>query len=253
MEQRHRVVSLVLLGASLAGCSPALPAAAPAKPAPPAAVEALIKRQSQAFSDASASGDAATLGRLLDDHIVFMNESGEVGDKKDLLEGVAPPPPGASNKLTQTDWNFQLHGSVAVTSFTDVSTQLFHGQTLLAKFKSTEVWLESDGVWRMISSQTMAVQEDPPAVTLPSRVLDEYVGTYSAGPDFTYRIARDGDGLTGAIGSGKPTPIKAELVDVLFTPGQPRARKIFQRDASGKVTGFVIRRDGHDVTLKRAL
>jgi ketosteroid isomerase-like protein len=253
MDKRRLIVSIVLLGASLGGCSAARSVAAPAQPAPAAdAVEALIKRQSQAFSDASASGDVAALARYLDDRVVFMTESGEVGNKKDLLEGVTPPPPGVSNALTQTDWGFQLHGSVAVTSFTDVSTQVFHGQTLRAKFKSTEVWLESEGVWRMISSQTMAVQEDPPAVTLAPRVLDEYVGTYSAGSDFTYQISRDGDQLTGAVGKGHATPIKAELVDVLFTPGQPRARKIFQRDASGKVTGFVIRRDGgHDITLKR--
>jgi hypothetical protein len=41
--------------------------------------------------------------------------------------------------------------------------------------------------------------------------------------------------------------LKAEAPDVFFVPGQPRVRKIFLRDASGHVTGFVDRREGRDV------
>ena len=248
MEPRHKIASLVMGAAFLAGCAPMLP---PEVPVSAASAETLIKRQSQEFSDASATGDAAVLERYLDDRVVFMNESGSVSSKKDIVASAVPSPEGTGNSLTQTDWVFEQHGQVAVTSFTDVSTQQFHGQTLHAKYRSTEVWHEERGAWRMISSQTMALPDDPPAVTLPTKVLGEYVGTYSAGPDFTYTIARDGDGVTGAIGDGKATAMKAELVDVLFTPGQPRMRKIFQRDASGKVTGFVFRSEGHDIVLKR--
>jgi ketosteroid isomerase-like protein len=256
MTHARLVGLLVLLGASLDACSPPVAPAVPVSAAAGQAaagqpVEALIKRQSQEFSDASASGDAAVLARYLDDRVIFMNESGEMATKKDILESAVPSPPGTSNTLTQTDWKLEMHGSVAVTSFTDVSTQSFHGQTLHASYRSTEVWLEREGAWRMVSSQTMAVPEDPPAVSLSSRILDEYVGTYTAGPDFTYTIARSGNELTGAVGTAKGTVLKAELVDVLFAPGQPRGRKIFQRDAAGKVIGFVSRREGHDLVLKR--
>jgi len=212
---------------------------------------AVIKRQSQEFSDASASGDAAVLGRLLDDHVVFMNESGETATKHDIVDGAQPPAKGMSNTLVQEGLSVALHGNVAVTSFTDVSTVQFHGQTLHAKYLSTEVWLKEADGWKMISSQTMAAQDDPPAVALPAKTLDEYVGRYQAG-DFVYRIERHGDELTGTPDGGKPVALKAELRDVLFTPGQPRTRRIFQRDAAGRVTGFVSRREGHDLVLKRA-
>src|SRR5262249_11005391 len=149
------------------------------------------------------------------------------------------------------DFKIEVHGNVAVTSFADVSTAEFHGQTLHAKYLSTEVWLREYGSWKMISSQTMAAQDDPPAVTLPSSLLDGYVGTYRAGADFTYRMERKGDDLTGTAAGGKPVALKAELRDVLFTPGQPRVRRIFQRDAEGKVTGFVSRREGHDLVLRK--
>jgi hypothetical protein len=42
-----------------------------------------------------------------------------------------------------------------------------------------------------------------------------------------------------------------ETADVFFAPGQPRTRRIFQRDATGAVVGFVDRREGHDITWRK--
>jgi ketosteroid isomerase-like protein len=218
-----------------------------------AEVAALIKRQSQEFSDASASGDAKVLEKYLDERVLFMNESGDLATKKDIVESAQPPASGNTNTLVQQDFKIQLHGDVAVTSFTDVSTVNFHGQTLHAKYLSTEVWYRGPAGWKMVSSQTMAAQDDPPAVKLSRETLHEYVGTYAAGDDFTFRIECDDGELIGTPQGGKPSPLKAELRDVLFTPGQPRTRKIFQRDESGKVIGFVSRREGHDVVLRRVV
>lgn len=215
-------------------------------------VEALIKRQSQEFSDASASGDAKVIEKYLDDHVAFMDESGNLSAKKDIVASAVPSPNGVSNHLVQTDFGVEMHGdSVAVTTFTDVSTFAFHGQTMHAKYRSTEVWFKQGADWKMISSQTLAMQDDPPATKLPTKALDEYAGTYQASSDFVYKIVRNGDELSGTINDGKPFVIQAELRDVFFTPGQPRTRRIFQRDANGKLTGFVSRREGHDIVLKR--
>jgi hypothetical protein len=65
-------------------------------------VAALIKRQSQEFSDASATGDSAVFDRLLDDSVVFMNETGAIASKRDILSG-GKPLAGITNKLVQTD------------------------------------------------------------------------------------------------------------------------------------------------------
>ena len=212
---------------------------------------AVIRRQSQEFSDASASGDAAVLARYLDDRVIFMNEGGDMATKKDIVDGAQPSPKGTSNTLKQADLKVELHGNVAVTSFADLSTVQFHGQTLHAKYLSTEVWLKEAEGWKMISSQTMAAQDDPPAVTLPAKVLDEYVGRYEAGSDYIYVIERHGDELSASANGSKPVALKAELRDVFFAAGQPRVRRIFQRDAKGRISGFVSRREGHDIVLKR--
>ena len=107
---------------------------------------------------------------ILDDRVTFINESGVVSTKKDLVAGAGPLPKGIHFNLTQTDWALQLYGNVAVTSFTDVQSGQAHGQDLHAKFRSTEVWLKEGAAWRMISSQTIALQDDPPSVALPAKV-----------------------------------------------------------------------------------
>ncbi|HEX3758938.1 MAG TPA: DUF4440 domain-containing protein [Kofleriaceae bacterium] len=225
-------------------------------------VAALIKRQSQEFSDASAGGDTKVFEKYLDDDVVFMNENGEIATKRDLVGEPAPasaapsapkPKPGpVQHTLVQNDFTIKLHGNVAVTSFTDESTVQIHDQVQHARFRSIEVWMKKPRGWLMISSQTLAENTDPPAVTLPPRTMAEYIGTYKVADDFVYKIARAGDGLVGSLNGAPPSPIKAEVADVLFTPGQPRLRKIIQRDARGKVTGFVSRREGHDLVFKRA-
>ena len=149
------------------------------------------------------------------------------------------------------DQNCRAGHNVAVTSFTDNLVQQLYGQTLKIKYLSTEVWLKEGKDWKMISSQTMTMPDDPKTVALPAATLDEYVGTYEATPEFTFRIMREGDELVGSTNDGKPYPINAELRDVLVTPGQPTLRRIIQRDANGKVIGLISRRNGHDFALKR--
>jgi len=216
---------------------------------------AKLKQLSQAFSDASASGDNAALARMLDDRVIFMNESGDIATKKDIVgtAPAAPAPKPAANAtvLVQSDWNLQLHGDVAVTSFTDNATFRFHEQVRHARFRSTEVWLKEAGTWRMISSQTLAVPDAPPAIQLPEAELDQYAGTYSAGADAMVKISRQGQQLLSSTNDATPISLAVEVRDVLFTPSQPRIRRIFERDGQGHITGFLARREGHDIRFKR--
>jgi hypothetical protein len=212
----------------------------------------LLKRQTQEFSDAGQRGDKAVLDAYLDPSVMFTEEDGSVVTKKDVLNGAAPLPEGVQETIVVTEWVMRRFGAVAVTAFVDDQTEVFHGQTLHFKYRSTEAWRSNHGRWRMIASQTLALQQDPPAVQLESAVLDQYVGTYTVGTDLVYTISRQGDHLTGMVSGGSPVVLEAELRDVLFAPGHPRIRKIFKRDESGRVTGYVSRREGRDVMFTKS-
>jgi len=214
-------------------------------------VSALLERQTQAFSDAGQTGDGAGMAKMLDDNVVFFNEGGDQATKKDMTSGGAPPGKGVTIKMTVEDWHCAVHGNVAVASFIDNQQMNFHGQPFHAKYRSVETWMKEGNAWRMIGSETLALQDDPAGVALPAKTLDEYVGTYAAAPDVTFTFARKGSDLVASLNGGAPTVQKAELRDVFFTPGRARARKIFLRDASGKITAFVNRREGHDLVFKR--
>ena len=47
------------------------------------------------------------------------------------------------------------------------------------------------------------------------------------------------------------TAFELESPDAFFVPGEPRTRRIFQRDAAGRISGFVERRESWDLFWKR--
>ena len=214
-------------------------------------VSALLKKQTEALSDAGQKGDGATMAKMLDDDVVFFNEGGDQATKKDMAAPGVPPTKGVSVKMTVQDWHCVVHGNVAVASFIDDQQMDFHGQPFHAKYRSVETWMKEGNDWRMIGSETIALQDDPAAVALPPKALDDYVGTYASSPDTKFVFTRKGGDLMASLDGGPATLQKAELRDVFFTPGRSRFRKIFLRDANGRVTAFVNRREGHDILFKR--
>jgi len=208
---------------------------------------ATITRLSQAFSDASASGDAKALDNLLDTNVVFMGEDGTLSSKRDIVAGAAPPPKGVSSTLVQSDFHVALHGNVAVTSFTDNAIFVTYGQTANDSFRSTEVWLKEHGSWKMVSSQTVEVPVEPSQVRLPVAELGQYVGAYQLAAGHVMRIERQADGLVIIGRDNKPLALLAEARDVMFKKGLPRVRFVFERDAKGRITGLDVRRAGHDM------
>jgi hypothetical protein len=217
------------------------------------ALSALLLRQTQAFSEAGQKGDAATMDRLLDPEVVFTNENGEIGGKHDLLDGVKPAPAGAAvARIEVTQWAMHRQGDALATgTFIDQVTRVFGDQRLVVRYQSTETWIKRKEGWRMIVSQTMNVPGLPKAVTLPAAALDEYVGVYALGSAMRVTIARSGAGLAASTNGAAAVPLEAELRDVMFTPAAPTVRRIFQRDAAGRVTGFISRREGADLVFAK--
>jgi hypothetical protein len=101
----------------------------------------------------------------------------------------------------------------------------------------SDVWRRTPAGFRLVASQVFALLRDPPRIELTEAALDAYAGTYELAPDARARVRREADHLV-AERDGRPAqPFVPELVDVFFTPGRARTRRIFQRDASGRITG----------------
>lgn len=211
----------------------------------------LLRQRTQAFSDAGLKGDRAALNAMLAPDVAFTNEDGSTPSKAEILAGASPPPPGVRKSIKVTDFRVRLHGSVAVATFVDVLDETVRGQALRFRYRSTEVWRHDTVGWRIIASQTLTLSDDPPAARLPAAVLDDYVGTYDAGEGVVVRITRAGDGIASSTNGGAPVVMRPELKDVFFLPGQPQLRRIFERDPSGRIVGYINRLAGQDLRARR--
>jgi hypothetical protein len=214
-------------------------------------VSALLKAKAQALENALAPGDAKVWAHTLDDLALMGDENGVVTDRSATVKDITPLPPGASGHIDVINWTARVGANDAAATFTADEYENFHGQHLHAQYLITTSWVKRGADWKLLSMAILATRQDPPAVTLPAKLTDSYVGRYSGGPGLDVTISKQ-DGRLMSRRAGKPAvELKAELADVLFVPGQPRSRTIFQRDASGRIIGYVSRREERDLVFKR--
>jgi hypothetical protein len=209
-----------------------------------------LHKRTQAFSDAGQRGDGAAMAKMLDPDVIFFNETGEKATRADMA-GVTPPAAGAPIRtITTSDWACKVYGDVAVTSFIDVLEQ---GKTGEMKFRSVETWRNEGVAWKMISSETLTLQQDPDPVVLDGKALDEYAGSYEAGASMRFTFARKGGDLVASLNGAAETAQKAQARDIFFTPGHGTTPKVFQRGDDGKITGFIFLRGKNSITFRRVV
>lgn len=211
----------------------------------------LLRDQDQRLLDAIAPGDRKVWEQALAADAIYVDENGAVMNRDQYLKQIAPLPAGASGSLQITSYSAHVSGNVATVIHTDDEQENYHGQMLHARYLTTETWQREAGEWKLLLVHTYAMLNDPPAISLPKEALQQYTGRYVAAPDLVYVIQLDGEQLTGGRQGNSIRPLKVEVRDVLFVPGQPRIRKIFQRDETGAITGFVDRRESWDLFWRR--
>jgi hypothetical protein len=214
---------------------------------------ALLRAKDQALLDATAPGDRKLWEQVLASDAVCVDENGTILDRAAYLDQITPLPAGASGTLEISNYQAHIIGDLATVIHLDDEHETFHGQKLFAQYLTTETWRRDGGDWKLYLIHIYAVLKDPPSITLPEKELRQYVGEYSAAPDLIYEIRFDGQRLVGGRKGNATKPLYVEVRDVLFVPGQPRIRKIFQRDEKGRITGYVDRRESWDLVWKKAL
>ncbi len=208
----------------------------------------LITTQMQEMSDAIASGDVAVWDKYIDASVIYAEEDDSYKGKANLLKEIVPLPKGLSGEIKIDLLSYYEDGDTAVALFRQNETEHYFGLTIFAKYLTNTTWKKRADGWKLIAGQVLAEKTDPPAIALPPGQLAQYVGTYKLKDSASiYRLTLENGILIGTRDSRKPATWNAEASDVFFIKGDPRIRKIFQHDASGKITGFVERRESWDV------
>lgn len=213
---------------------------------------AVITQYEQEMADALVPGNVAVWDKYLDSDVIYAEEDGSYKGKPAMLKEIVPLPQGLGGTIKVDLLSYHQDGDTAVALFRQNETEHYYGQTIYAKYLTNTVWKKRADGWKQIAGQVLAERSDPPAIPLPAAQLEQYAGTYKlkdSEPIYTIAII-DGK-LIGTRAGHRSATWNAETPDVFFIAGDPRIRKIFQRDASGKIIGFVERRESWDIVWQK--
>lgn len=212
-----------------------------------------LQRQTQEMMDAVAAGGRDVWDRYLLPDMVYTAEDGSQKTKAQLLDELQPLPRQIWGKLKVTDFKVveRFDSNAVIATYVSEEDEGYFGQVIHARYRETDTWLRTKEGFKLLAAQVLALRDDPKAIALPVGKLDEYVGVYELTPEVKYTITREGEKLVGVRTGRKPDALEVETPDGFFVPGQPRLRKIFQRGADGRITGFVERRESWDIAWKK--
>jgi hypothetical protein len=209
------------------------PAAQTIEPDPPLATQ--LRKSDDLLLKAVHTADRAAWQTFAAPDFFYLDEEGGVTYLDTFLRQLQPM---TSKPLQIQTYKLTRAGDTAVVLHEDTDENN-------VRYIFTETWQRLNGAWKLRVLHITNVLSDPPAIQLSPAQIDELAGTYRSN-SVTYMIRREGDRILAKRADGPETEEKAETRDVLFSPGHPRVRKVFLRDAPGKVTGFVVRYESSD-------
>lgn len=226
--------------------------ASPARAQQPAdSATAQLARIAQALMDAVAPGDTATWNRWLAADGLFTDENGRTRTRAEVLAELGPLPPGYVGHIRVANPRAVVAGETAVLSYDALEDLTLYGQRLDTRFHSTDTFVRRGGEWRMVGQQVQVLPAELRPVAVDPASFDALAGTYELGSGVTIEVRREGGRLM-AQRTGRPAE---ELLpigrDRFVRRGSPRGERFFVRDAAGRVTSMVDRRDNLDLVWRR--
>jgi hypothetical protein len=208
----------------------------------PADVRNMLYTNDELLLTAIHRGDRMTWARLITSDFMYVEE-GQVVRRDEFLRELEDD---GSLPLIIRNYEAKIIGDTAQVFHQDDVPQRPGGiDESKAHLLMTETWQRIHGKWLLRIVHTDRIRINPPPLTLTSNQIDELAGTYRSMGD-TYVIRREGDRILGGKLGGPFVVLKAETRDVLFQPDNVYRRDVFQRDANGRVTGFVVRNEFSD-------
>ncbi len=216
----------------------------PARQALPALVQRLM---------GALPADSAVWQRLLSDSAVYLDESGEVLHKRELLGSFRPFPAGIHGSIDVTQPEVIDLGDVATCVFTANEREEVFGQSIAVGYRGCHTWRRESGRWRLVSAGTLVLARDPAPYPVTAATLRRYVGHYVLGNTRTFHVEARGDTLFGRSVSGARTRLIPIGENVFVDAGDPLAIvRIFVRGANGTFDRMIQRRKFADLVWRKA-
>jgi Domain of unknown function (DUF4440) len=188
---------------------------------------------------AMARGDTATVHRqLADDMNWVIGASGGTLSAAQFLAAVShvqtPPPRYEIDSL-----HARALGTVATVAYRRVDRRTAGTYEATNLTRCLDVFVRRGSQWLLVEhSQTWIVQSPPP-VRLDAAALGAFIGHYEIAPGFVDDVHWEGKELvatvTGQMQGGRLVPVSTSA----FSPDGVAPLIVFERDATGRVVGYV--------------
>jgi hypothetical protein len=193
-------------------------------------------------------GVATVWRRYLSERAVYVSETGEVVNKKELLEGFTSFPQGITGSIEVRNVRITEFDNMAVAVFDAHEKQTIYDQRIEVNYRSTWTWHRENRRWRLIAAHNLVLAKDPAPLSIDTRLLVDYVGTYELSGKRRYRVEQRGDTLVGGREGAQLTPLISVGDNVFVEAGSNLGiLRIFVRGKNGGVERMVQRRKFADL------
>ena len=188
---------------------------------------------------ATAHGDSAALGALLADDLVWIvGPDGSEMTKKELLSAAAQIHSPAPRFIVDSV-RAKRFGNVATVEYRRTDHRPMGDGEFVTSWKALDVFALHKGRWLLERHTQVWLVSPVTPISLDSASMSAFVGRYQIQPGYVDNVHWEGKNLV-ATASGQSEG--ARLVPVatnVFSPDGDGALISFERDASGRVLGYV--------------
>ena len=244
-----RHLRLLLLAAAL--LTPARFALATPAGASDAETEKEIVRIIQSLMDAVAVGDKAVWEKYVADDLIYTDENWRVLTKREILADFKPLPKGYTGSIKVAEVKSRINGDAAVVSWQALEEETVYGQRLAPVYLVTDTYFRRGGRWQLVAEQITVRPSERKPLAVDPKVYDSLVGEYELTPGVTYTLTVEGGRLLGQRTGREKQELLPADVNTYFVKDTIRGEKVFVRDAGGRVTAMLDRRENNDLVWKR--
>lgn len=239
-------IVLTLLAASGLAMAQSLPDSARS------GTEKELIRIAQELFDALPSGNKAPWQKYVADDVIYTDENWRILTKKELVDSLSPLPKGYSGSIRMENIQTRINGDAAVLSYRALEEEYIFGQKLSPVYLVTDTYFKRGGQWQMVASHIIVLPSERKPVVLNPANYESIAGQYElTGSVVTYTITvEDGKLIGQRTGRAKEELVPADA-STFFVKGTVRGEKVFVRDARGRATQMLDRRENNDLTWNR--
>jgi Domain of unknown function (DUF3471)/Domain of unknown function (DUF4440) len=216
----------------------------------PTITQAELVHRTQALYDAVASGNKAPWQQYLAGDALIHDEKGGSYTKPTFLATLDPLPSGYSGSIKVTHPQTIFAPGVAIFSYDAEEVETVFHNRMTARYHATDTWLYRKHLWQIAASQVMRYYEDPASASINPAILSDYIGNYEIAPGNQIVVTTHDGKLFAQRGAGNPVQLFPESPDMFFRAGI-EGRRLFHRNADGKVDSLIDRRNNEDMLWKK--